>query len=94
MGGVSIASHVDRQAFSLLGQLGFIPSDLGLDGVELSRHAGGREQYPLMDLPVVRCSDAHFPEEIGKAYAAFRIEEASVAEIALALAGKRGRRVV
>jgi PHP family Zn ribbon phosphoesterase len=92
--GLAIASHVDKQAFSLLSQLGFIPPDLGLDGVELSRHAGAREQYPLRGLPVVRCSDAHFPEEIGKADTTFMVEEATVAEIGLALAEKRGRRIV
>jgi len=93
LNGLAIASHVDKQAFSLLSQLGFIPADLCLDGVELSRHAGRQEQYPLLGLPVVRCSDAHFPEEIGKADTAFVVEEATVAEIGLALAQKRGRRV-
>jgi predicted metal-dependent phosphoesterase TrpH len=92
--GLAIASHVDKQAFSLLSQLGFVPTDLGLDAVELSSHAGRRDRYPLRGLPVVRCSDAHFPEEIGKAYTSFLVQEATVAEIRLALAGKRGRRVV
>lgn len=94
LNGLAIASHVDKQTFSLLSQLGFIPPDLDLDGVELSRHAGTQEQYPLRDLPVIRCSDAHFPEEIGQADTTFVVQEATVAEIGLALAQKRGRRVV
>jgi PHP family Zn ribbon phosphoesterase len=92
--GLAIASHVDKQAFSLLSQLGFIPAELCLDAVELSRHAGSPEGYPLQGLPVVRCSDAHFPEEIGRASTGFLVEEAAVGEIALALAKKNGRRVV
>ena len=94
LNGLAIASHVDKQAFSLLSQLGFIPTELGLDGVELSSHAGRPDQYPLRGLTVVRFSDAHFPEEIGRAHTSFLVEEATVAEIRLALAGKRGRRVV
>jgi PHP family Zn ribbon phosphoesterase len=94
LNGLAIASHVDKQAFSLLSQLGFVPPDLDLDGVELSRHAGPDQDYPLGDLPVVRCSDAHFPDEIGRACTTFRVEEATVPEIGLALAGERGRRVV
>jgi hypothetical protein len=85
---------VDKQAFSLLSQLGFIPAELGLDGVELSRHAGSPADYPLQGLPVVRCSDAHFPDEIGQASTDFLVQEATVGEIGLALAQKNGRRVV
>jgi PHP family Zn ribbon phosphoesterase len=94
LSGLAIASHVDKQVFSLLSQLGFIPPELGLDAVELSRHAGEQAQYALEDLPVVRCSDAHFPEEIGQAVTTFLVEEATVGEIELALTGERGRRVV
>ncbi|MCK4819193.1 PHP domain-containing protein, partial [bacterium] len=36
LGGLSIASHVDRPSFSILGQLGFIPPDLELDAIEVS----------------------------------------------------------
>jgi hypothetical protein len=35
LGGIAIASHVDRDSFSIIGQLGFIPGELTLDGVEV-----------------------------------------------------------
>jgi hypothetical protein len=35
-GGLAIASHIDRQRFGLVGQLGFIPDGLPLDAVEVS----------------------------------------------------------
>jgi PHP family Zn ribbon phosphoesterase len=92
--GLVIASHIDKQSFSLLSQLGFIPEDLALDGVELSRHAGAEDKYQLRGLPVVRSSDAHFPDEIGQASTTFFMIEATVAEIGLALAGKQGRKIL
>jgi PHP family Zn ribbon phosphoesterase len=92
--GLAIASHVDRQTFSILSQLGFIPAELDLDGVELSRHSGPEEYYELRSLPVVRSSDAHFPEEIGSSFTTFLVEEATVAEIRMALAARDGRRIV
>ena len=94
LGGLAIASHVDRQIFSILSQLGFFPAELDLDGVELSRHSGAEEHYELRSLPVVRSSDAHFPEEIGGAFTTFFVEEATVAEIGMALAVRDGRRIV
>ena len=36
LNGLAIASHVDRERFSLIGQLGFVPEGLDLDGLELS----------------------------------------------------------
>jgi PHP family Zn ribbon phosphoesterase len=92
--GLAVASHVDRESFSLLGQLGFIPEELALDAVELSRHAGPEGGYHLRGLPVLRSSDAHFPEEIGGAFTTFLVEQATVSEIALALTGRQGRRIV
>ena len=42
MGGMAIAAHVDRPSYSLLMQLGFLPSDMGLAAAEISS-AGIRE---------------------------------------------------
>jgi hypothetical protein len=36
LGGLAIAAHVDRERFGIIGQLGFIPDGLALDGVEVS----------------------------------------------------------
>ena len=35
-GGLAVASHVDRDAFSIISQLGFIPDDLQFDALEMS----------------------------------------------------------
>jgi predicted metal-dependent phosphoesterase TrpH len=89
--GLAVASHVDRQRFSLIGQLGFIPNGLKLDAVEVSNPSSVREEYGY---PVVTSSDAHFLEDIGKNSTCFMIEEASLQEISKALCCELGRMVV
>ena len=57
-----IAAHVDRESFSIIGQLGFIPPGLALDAVEISgmTAAEAKKQFPdCSELPVVTGSDAH-----------------------------------
>jgi predicted metal-dependent phosphoesterase TrpH len=34
--GLAIASHIDRESFSIIGQLGFIPDDINFDALEVS----------------------------------------------------------
>ncbi|MCP4107566.1 MAG: PHP domain-containing protein [Desulfobacteraceae bacterium] len=96
-GGLGIASHVDRPAFGLISQLGFIPPDLPLDGIEVSwRMSPGeaREKIPgIGNLPCITSSDAHFPEDIGKSHTVFIIKAPVLDEIRLALQGKHGREV-
>src|SRR5208337_934315 len=35
-GGIAVASHIDRQNFSVISQLGFIPDDVSFDALEVS----------------------------------------------------------
>jgi PHP family Zn ribbon phosphoesterase len=97
-GSLVIAAHVDREAFSIIGQLGFIPPRLALDGVEVSRHttvAEAKRRFPdCVKYPVITGSDAHSPEDIGDRYTCFTIEDGSIAEIKKALAGRDGRKAV
>lgn len=90
-GGTAIAAHIDRPSFSLLSQLGFIPEGLGLDGVEVRGDA-----VPALPkgLPVLRSSDAHRLEEIGTRRTRLAVEDATHAEIRMALKSAGGRRVV
>jgi PHP family Zn ribbon phosphoesterase len=91
-----IAAHVDRESFSIIGQLGFIPPQLALDAVEISQHmtvAQAADRFPdCRKYPVITNSDAHGPEDIGKRFTCFMIEDGTVAEIKKALAGKDGRK--
>jgi predicted metal-dependent phosphoesterase TrpH len=90
-GGLAIASHIDRERFGLLGQLGFIPDGLALDAVEMSPRC---TTDAASRFPVVRFSDAHSLDQIGSSFTCFQIEEGTLKEIARALANDGGRRIV
>ncbi len=97
-GGLAIAGHVDRDSFSIVSQLGFIPPGLALEAIEVSPRLTAEQARAafgsLAPLPIVRFSDAHTPEEIGAAATDFLVEGTGLGEIRLALAGREGRRIV
>jgi len=98
LGGINISCHVDRPAYGIINQLGFIPEDLNLDGLEVSyriKLAEAAQTIPGVDnFSLVTASDAHFLNDIGKTCTVFELAEPSLAEIRLALAQKDGRRIV
>jgi len=89
--GLAIASHMDRERFSLIGQLGFIPKGLHLDAVEVGQPSSAGRNYGY---PVITSSDAHFLEDVGKSFTNFLVEELSLDEIRMALRGSDGRQVL
>jgi predicted metal-dependent phosphoesterase TrpH len=94
-GGLAVAAHLDRRAFSVLGQLGFIPENVRFDALEISAAgvARGRAQgFEGYGLPLLASSDGHFPEDIGAGRTVLEADEPSFAELALALRGEGGRR--
>ena len=99
LGGICIASHVDRPTYSILSQLGFIPSDVHLDAVEVSRRVNPSEAHRLLpgigQLPVVANSDAHTIRDfIEGPKTTFYLESPELGEIQQALRGENLRRVV
>ena len=96
--GLAIASHIDREAFGIIGQLGFIPEDLRFDALEISAALGiskARQRYPeLADYPFITSSDAHFITDIGRSVIRLRLEAPSLAEIQSALRDENGRSIV
>jgi 3',5'-nucleoside bisphosphate phosphatase len=91
-----IGAHVDRESFSIIGQLGFIPPSLALDAVEVSANTTtdeAKRRFPdCRRYPVITGSDAHQPGDIGKRFTCLTIEEGTAAEIKKALAGSDGRK--
>jgi PHP family Zn ribbon phosphoesterase len=96
LNGLAIASHIDREGFSITGQLGFIPDNLGLDALEISPNTTFSDAAKKFQpsLPLVCFSDAHYLEDIGKGFTSFYIEEGSTEEIKKALSNKDGRKII
>jgi PHP family Zn ribbon phosphoesterase len=93
-----IGAHVDREAYSIIGQFGFVPLHLSLDALEVSPNISvgdARDRFPdCGKYPLVTGSDAHVPADIGKRFTCFTMEDGSAAEIKKALAGRDGRKAV
>jgi hypothetical protein len=90
-----VAAHVDRESFSIIGQLGFIPPDLAIDAVEVSgmTEAELKKRFPdCSKYPVLTGSDAHCPDDIGKRFTWLTLEDGTLAEIKRALTGRDGRK--
>ncbi|MCU0576767.1 MAG: hypothetical protein MUD15_08105 [Desulfobacterota bacterium] len=98
LGGLAIASHIDRTAFGLLGQLGFVPPDVPFDALEVSASLGihqARQRYPeLRGYQFITSSDAHFIGDIGRASTRMFLEGPAFEEIRLALSRQMGRYVL
>ncbi len=97
LGGLAIASHIDKEVFSIISQLGFIPDNMKFDALEMSPHIT-REEADMMfknysSFAWISSSDAHYPSDIGKRTSSFHINSPTIAEIKLAMHKTDGRRV-
>jgi 3',5'-nucleoside bisphosphate phosphatase len=96
LNGLSIPAHVDHTAYSIVFNLGFIPPDLDVVGVEISANVDvvqARERFPqLAHYSLVANGDAHRLREMARR-TTFKLAQATVAELSLALAGEQGREV-
>lgn len=96
LGGLCIPAHVDRPMYSIIANLGFIPPELDVVGVEISTNIGpieARERFPqLVHYGLVADGDAHRLKEMMRR-TTLKMEAPTVAELSLALAGAEGREV-
>lgn len=93
--GLAFASHIDRAAFSIESQLGFIPENIELDALELSpnwkKNRGQLPKYEDCGFPLVTFSDAHFLKSIGSSYTTFVMAEATFGELKKAVKNSDNR---
>lgn len=86
LGGLFIASHVDRPAFSVYSQLGVLSGQEGFDGMEVTRHAllsaWAQRVWPL---GLLRSSDAHRLDELGSGWSEAELASFTVAALRGAL---------
>jgi len=96
LNGLCIPAHVDRPAYSIIANLGFIPPDLKIVGVEISHLVGPKEaraRFPQLEhYSLVANGDAHRLKDMAKR-TTLKMAEATVAELSLALAGEGDRGV-
>lgn len=94
-GGLVIASHIDRDSYSIISQLGFIDPDVDLDALEVTHHTGIKEariKYPeLSDYQFIESSDAHFINDIGQVTTTIFLERGTISELKMAFRKQGGR---
>lgn len=94
LGGLFIPAHVDRKAYGLLKNLGFVPQDIPLEALELSRHIKPRDaliMFPqLRGFTFIQSGDAHRLDEL-IGVNEFNLETPCIEEIRMALKGQEGR---
>ena len=98
LNGMVIASHIDRESNSVIGQLGFIPETARFDALEISSNtddAEAEERFKeYRGHTFIRNSDAHFLDDIGKNTSTLLMEHPSFTEVRMALRNENGRTVV
>jgi 3',5'-nucleoside bisphosphate phosphatase len=95
IGGLAIPAHVNRQAFGLIANLGFVPSNVTIEALEISRHLKVSEatsRFPqIKGYPLLQGGDAHRLDEFLGANV-FEVEAPTIAELKMALHGQNGRK--
>lgn len=70
LGGVCVPAHVDKSAYSIISNLGYIPKELGFNTIELSKRADRdavlSEYTYRRDYKVIVSSDAHYLHDISE----------------------------
>jgi predicted metal-dependent phosphoesterase TrpH len=88
LGGLAIPAHIDRKAFSLIANLGFVPPDVPFAALEVTRRStpeqARRQFVGASRLPIVQNGDVHRLEEmLGATMLTMRAP--TIAEMRLAL---------
>lgn len=80
VGGIFIPAHVDRHSYSVLTNLGFIPDDIDIRHIEVSRMTEDVGAYlaarnELSKYKLFRNSDAHYLQDIAAAEESLPVED-------------------
>lgn len=97
LGGICIPAHVNRQAFGLIGVLGFIPDDIPFEAMEISASltpSAACKFFPqLRNYPLIQDGDVHVLDDFWGT-TELVIDSPTVAEIRLAFRGQENRSAV
>ncbi len=96
LGGIIIPAHINRKAYGLIENLGFVPNDIPVIALEISRHITPHmayEKFPqIAGYPLIQNGDVHRLDEfIGTTW--FQLKSPTIEEIRKAIRGLEGRSV-
>ncbi len=84
---------MDAAAFSVIGQLGFIPQREEIIACGVTAKCNLNELYEkfpyLRDYAIIKNSDAHYPQDVGTGYTKFFLTNPTVSEIKNACLDKK-----
>lgn len=94
LGGLFIPAHINRKAFGLIYNLGFVPPELEIEALEISRHISlenAYREYPhIQRYPLIQSGDVHFLDDF-LGINQFLLQEPTVSEIKMAFKRINGR---
>ncbi len=65
-GGLFVPAHIDRTSYSITSNLGFMPPDLTVDGVEITSKGLAEFGNQYEEIGIISSSDAHYLEDISE----------------------------
>ena len=96
--GLAIAAHIDRESYSVISQLGFIPPGQELDALEISKRISPEKakiKFKEYDnFPFITSSDSHTLESIAQVFTSFKIKSPGFNEIKKAFKKEGNRKII
>jgi len=65
-GGIAIPAHIDRNSYSIISNLGFMPEELNVKTIEISNNAQDKFKKNYQDFKILTNSDAHNLSDISE----------------------------
>ncbi len=96
-GGFCFPAHIDASAFSVIGQLGFLPKNKNIIALGITKRCNIQtllKNYPyLKNYSFIKNSDAHYVKDVGTGYTNFFMEKPILSEIKQALKKINNRKI-
>ncbi|MDO4744264.1 MAG: PHP domain-containing protein [Clostridia bacterium] len=74
-GGIFVPAHIDRSSYSVLANLGFLPPDLPVDGIEITEAGLCEHKQKYENYAILTSSDAHYLGDISEPKAFFEEDD-------------------
>ena len=89
LGGIAYPAHIDRESYSVLSNLGFIPPDLDISAVEITEKSRAALEGEYSNrYNIITSSDAHYLWDISERNHYIEVSDASVRGILNAIANR------